>query len=129
MEEHEVDREVLAADLHRVLRTDKARVPSQLRQEAAKVPKERAMEVGLGVIGGEAEELDVVGVLELVDRRRVKLSHRWRDVAIWAILLVSNATAPRPALGRGSAGVAANHGKLTTIGHYAWEGVVTSVPS
>jgi hypothetical protein len=35
------------------------------------------VEVGLGVIGGEAEELDVVGVLELVDSVRVNLSHRW----------------------------------------------------
>lgn len=53
------------------------RVPGE--EDAAKVPQERAVEVSLGVVGDEAEELDVVGALELVDRYRLRLSHRWRD--------------------------------------------------
>lgn len=77
MEEHEVDSEVLVADLNGVLRADEAEVATQLGEESTEVPQERSVKVGLGVIGGEAEELDVVGVLELVDRRRVKLCHRW----------------------------------------------------
>ncbi len=53
VEEHEVDREVLVADLHGVLRADEAEVATELGEEAAEVAKERAVEVGLRVIGGE----------------------------------------------------------------------------
>ena len=77
MKEHEVDRKVLVADLHRVLRADEAEVTAQLGEEASQISEKRAVEVGLGVIGSEAQELDVVGVLELVDGRRVNLCHHW----------------------------------------------------
>jgi hypothetical protein len=66
VEEHEVDREVLVTDLDGVLRTDEAEVATELGQEAAQVPQERAVEVGLVVLGGEAKKLEAVGVLELV---------------------------------------------------------------
>jgi hypothetical protein len=62
----------LVADLHRILRADEAEVATKLSQEAANVPKERAVEVGLGVFHREAEKLDFVGILELVDGCRVK---------------------------------------------------------
>ena len=41
-----------------------------------KVPQERAVKVGLRVFGRTAERLDIVGVLELIYRRRVSSSHR-----------------------------------------------------
>jgi hypothetical protein len=43
VEEHEVDREVLVADLHRVLRADEAEVTAQLGEEAAQVSEQDAV--------------------------------------------------------------------------------------
>ena len=47
------------------------------RLVAPEAPQERSVEIGLRMLGREPEELDVIGVLELVDRRRMNLSQRW----------------------------------------------------
>ena len=78
MAEHKVDREVLLADLDWILGADEAEVATELRDEPSKVAKERAVEIRLGVSVREAEELDAVGVLELVEGCWMGSCHRWR---------------------------------------------------
>ncbi len=77
MEEQEVDREVLVADLDGVFRAHEAEVSPELGDEAAEVAEQRAMEVGLGVVAVQGQELEVVGVLQLIEGRWVCLCHRW----------------------------------------------------
>ena len=50
MEEDQIDREVLVANLHRVLGADEAEVATELREKAAQVAEESAVEVGLRVL-------------------------------------------------------------------------------
>lgn len=73
VEEDEVDREVLFADLDRVFGTHEAKVATELGDEPAEVLKERTMQVPFGVSVCEVEELEAVGVLELVDRPWIRL--------------------------------------------------------
>lgn len=73
VEEDEVDREVAVVDLHRVLGSYEAKVAAELGDEAAEVPHEGAVEIVLGVAVGEREELEAVGILELVDGGGVDL--------------------------------------------------------
>ncbi len=68
VKEHEIDLEVLFADLHRVLRADEAEVATQLGEEASKMLEEGPVEIGFRVAVGKREELDVVGVLQLGER-------------------------------------------------------------
>lgn len=77
MEEDQVDGEVLIADLQRVLRADEAEIATQLGEEPAELSEQRAVQVGLGVALRQGEELEAVGVLELVENDRSDLSHRW----------------------------------------------------
>lgn len=49
---------------------------AELRDEAAKVVQQRAMQIGLGVAVGQSQELEAVGVLELVLRGGMDLCHR-----------------------------------------------------
>jgi len=76
VEEHQVDGEVLVPDLDRVLGSDEAEVAAELGDEAAEVAEQRAMEIGLGVTVVQLEELQVVGVLELLDRGGMHLCQR-----------------------------------------------------
>ena len=71
--------EVAAADLDGELGADEAEVAAELDQEVAELGDQRPVQIGLGVAGGQVEELDDVGVLE--DRQGVGmgLSHHWRD--------------------------------------------------
>lgn len=79
VEEHEVDREVLVADLDRILRADEAEVAHESGEEAAQMTEQGAVEVGLRVPLGKRQELEVVGILQLVKRAGVNLSQRWLD--------------------------------------------------
>lgn len=76
VEEHQIDGEVLVPDLDRVLGSDEAEVASELGDEAAEVIEQRAVEIGLGVTVAQVEELQVVRVLELLDRGRMQLCQR-----------------------------------------------------
>ena len=64
VEEQEVEREVAPADLERDLAAEEAEVAAQLGDEGAQAGEQRAVQVGLGVVVGQAEELEDVGVLE-----------------------------------------------------------------
>jgi len=64
------------ADLHGVLGADEAEVAPEFGQEAPEVLQQCAMKVGLRVAGGETEELEVVGVLELGQSRWRQLSRQ-----------------------------------------------------
>ena len=76
MEEQEIDGEVLFADLHRVLGTDEAEIATELGDESAEVTKECTVEVGLGMAVGKAEELERIGVLEVLHGGGVDLCQR-----------------------------------------------------
>lgn len=49
VEEDEVDREVLVANLHQVLRADEAEVSPELGEESAEMTEQGAVEIGLRV--------------------------------------------------------------------------------
>ena len=76
VEEDEVDREVLVADLHRVLGADEAEVAAELGEEAAQVVEEGAVKIRFGVAGGEVEKLQGIQLLEVFDGAGVQFSQR-----------------------------------------------------
>ena len=64
VEKEQVEREVAAADLHGILRADEAEVVTEFDEEILEFEEQTVMEIGLGVAGGKAEELQHVGVFE-----------------------------------------------------------------
>jgi hypothetical protein len=76
VEEHEIDCEVLVADLNRVLASDEAEVASELGDEATEVAQQRAVKIGLGVAFPQVQKLEAVCVLEFLHGGRVHLCHR-----------------------------------------------------
>ena len=76
MEEEEVEREILPADLDGILGADKAEIAAQLGEESAQVAEQCPVQVGLGMGIGEAEEFQRVGILENVHCLRMQFSHQ-----------------------------------------------------
>jgi hypothetical protein len=65
-----------AGNLDGILRADEGEVTAQLADEAPKIAEQPGVEIGLGMIGREVEELDEVCVLENRGRLRVNFSQR-----------------------------------------------------
>ena len=64
VEEQQVEGEIATANLHGELGADEAEITAQLDQEVLQLEQKAPVQVGLGVLGGQVEELDQVGVLE-----------------------------------------------------------------
>lgn len=78
VEEQQVEREVPSTHLHRELRSDEAEIAAQFDEEAAKLAQQAAVQVGLGLVDRQAQELQRVGVLEKAcGRITMNFSHRW----------------------------------------------------
>lgn len=75
VEEEEIQREVPATDLNRVLRANEREVAPEFVDETTEVTKKAGVEIGLGVLLRKAEELQHVGISEHRFRARVKFSH------------------------------------------------------
>lgn len=76
VEEQQVDDEVTAADLDRVLAPNEAEVAAEFVQELLELLDQGAFEVGLGMPGRQVYELDEIAVLEDGFRLGVSFSHR-----------------------------------------------------
>ena len=77
MEEQQIEREILSADLDGILGADEAEVPSQLSDEAAQIAQESPFQIRLGMLRGQAEEFEGVDVFEELGGLGVQLSQRW----------------------------------------------------
>ena len=68
MVEEEVSEELLAANLEAVLASDEGEPGAEFEQEALKVGHKDILELALGHLGVQTQELEVVGVLrDLLD--------------------------------------------------------------
>jgi hypothetical protein len=68
--------EILAAHLHRRLAADVAKGASQFGEEAAQVHQQAAVQFGFGMRFGQGQEIQQVGVLELLRSLRLHFSQR-----------------------------------------------------
>ena len=80
MEEKQIEREVPAADLHRVLGTDEAEITPHFNDELSEILQQTPMQIGLRMTIRKTQELDDVGILEEIRRRRMSLNQRSRGL-------------------------------------------------
>jgi hypothetical protein len=77
VEEKQIEREILSADLDGILGADEAEIPSQLGDESAEIAQQGPFQIGLGMLGREAEKLKGVGVFEELGGLRMQFSQQW----------------------------------------------------
>ena len=76
VEKKEVEAEILAADLKKVLLAHEAEIAAQLDEEATDIGDERVLEIAFGMAIRQVEKIKEVGVLEDARGGRVNLCHR-----------------------------------------------------
>ncbi|MNC61732.1 hypothetical protein D3C75_1116950 [compost metagenome] len=76
MKEQQVQCEIPAANLKRILRADEAEVPAQFAQELFEPLHQCAMQVSFSMVPRQAKELDHVGISENIHGRRIILPQR-----------------------------------------------------
>jgi len=79
MKEQQVQGEISAVYLERVLRTDKAEVAAEFDQERPQLVEQSPMQIRVCVNGRRPQKFQVVSDLEDADRFGMRLSHHWRD--------------------------------------------------
>ena len=77
MEEKEIQRKILLANLHRKLGANKAEVAPQLDQEVPEPTQQALVQVRLAVALRQAEKLEQVSIFEDAERLWMTLSHHW----------------------------------------------------